>query len=118
MNDSVFSNFLVPHYIENDADGFSYSVKYPDYLEFTGNLSIASPSTDEENPYTDSLIIWPLLKGGYEYGVILYTDDTQYQIYIDKNGNAIDEEDENIVAEHSQSILTLLEKANTMWGIE
>jgi hypothetical protein len=118
MNESVFSTSLVPEYIANDEDGFSYGVNYPEYLQFTGNLFVAFPSTDEENPYTDSLIIWPLLKDGYEYGVILYTDDTQYQIYIDKNGNAINEEDENIVLEYSQSILTLLEKANTMWEIE
>lgn len=42
----------------------------------------------------------------------------QYLIYIDKNGNAINEEDDSIVSKCLQSISTLLEKANTMWGLE
>jgi hypothetical protein len=118
MEESACSSFIVPDYIGKDDDGFTYSVAYPTYLGFTGNMAVSFPSADDENPYTDSLIIWPLLKGGYEYGAILYIDNVQYQIYVDKNGNAINEEDDSIVSECSQSISTLLEKADTMWNIE
>jgi hypothetical protein len=118
MNETPLSTFLSPNYVETDAEGFSYGVSYPDYLEFTGNLSVTFPSDDGENPFTDALIIWPLLGGGYEYGAVLYVDNMQYQIYIDENGNAMDEVDTDIALECSQSILTLLEKANTMWDLE
>lgn len=115
MDEADLSTFVVPQYTDTDAENFTYSVFYPGYLHFTGNLFVGFPPVDERNPYTNSLLIWPLITGGYEYGVLLYGDDVQYQIYVDQNGNAIYEEDRPMVSKYAQQISTLLEKANAKW---
>ena len=74
------------------------------------------PPADDNNPYTNSLILWPLITGGYKYGVLLYEDDVQYQIYVDENGNAVYGEDRRIVSEHAREISILLEKAKEKWA--
>lgn len=118
MKESVFSTFLTPNYEDADDEGFTYGVYYPEYLRFTGNLFVGFPSEDENNPYTNSLIIWPLKNGEYEYGVLLYVDNVQYQIYVDKNGEAIYEKDKSIVSENAQQISILIEKANSRWDLD
>lgn len=64
---------------END---YYFSVKKPSYLTLTGNLAVMN---EKENL---SLIIWPLLTGGYEYGLQILDDDgVQYSVMIDSDSN-------------------------------
>jgi hypothetical protein len=117
MEVTDFSNFLTPHYIDTDTDRYDYLVKYPDYLSFTGNLSVGLPSTDE-NFFTDALILWPKAGGKYEYGVLLYDEDgSGYSVYIDSEGNALSKADEEVVSRHRENIRDLLIKADERWGI-
>ena len=104
MDAAPFSTCFTPQYSGTDAEAFTYSVYYPGYLHLHGNLFVSSPCTDEEHPYTNSLIIWPLLTGGYEYGVLLYDA-------------AIHEDDQAIVSNYAQQIAALLEKANARWAL-
>ena len=116
MEKGDYSTFITPRYIYTDDDRYDYLVKYPEYLSFTGNMSVGSPTT-EENYFTDALIIWPKVSGGYDFGVILYEIDMEYSIYIDSKGNALSKEDEDIVSQHSDSILNLLMIADKRWDI-
>lgn len=117
MEETEFSTFVTPRYLYTDADRYDYLVKYPDYLTFTGNLSVGMPTT-EENYNTDSLIIWPTFSGNYELGVILYEEDgAAYRVYIDAAGNALSKEDEDVVSRHREHIETLLMMADHQWGI-
>ena len=117
LEEDEFSNFVIPHYFCMDEDSYNYAVKYPDYLHFTGNMSVGLPVTEEQF-FTDSLIIWPKLSGGYEFGALLYDEDgIAYQIYIDYNGKALSKEDEGVISRHSDNISTLLKKADEKWHI-
>ena len=117
MEENVFSSWLVPRYKHTDADGYDYGVKYPDYLSFTGNLSVGLPATDD-NPFTDFLIIWPKLSGGCEYGVSITEDGKEYQIYIHADGSAVRPEDSEVVARNQDHINALLGRAEAMWDIK
>ena len=58
------------------------------------------------------------LQLSYIYGTrILYENDMEYSIYIDSKGNALSKEDEDIVSQHSDSILNLLMIADKRWDI-
>ncbi len=116
MQKGEFGNFITPRYIYTDVDRYDYLVKYPDYLTFAGNISIGLPTT-EENVFTDALIIWPELSGGYQFGVLLYDDNVEYAIYIDSEGNALSKEDTDIVSRHRDSIRNLLMIADKNWDI-
>lgn len=116
MNEGDFSSFVTPRYVYSDDEKYDYLVKYPDYLAFTGNMSVGSPAT-EENPFTDALIIWPKVIGGYHFGVLLYEDGMEYAVYIDSEGNALSKEDEDFVSRHRESIRNLLMMADERWGI-
>lgn len=120
MTRTEMSSALFPSYAAKDEDGFDYSVKYPDYLSVTGNLAVGFPGT-EENPFTDELIIWPKLFGGYEYGVMLNskeTDSNGYMFYIDAQGNAIDEEYRPVAERYSDVIAELLSRAGNRWTLD
>ena len=120
MTRTETSSALFPTYAAKDEDGFDYTVKYPDYLSLTGNLAVGFPGTDE-NPFTDGLILWPKLSGGYEYGVILNsreTDDTGYMFYIDAQGSALDAEYEALAEKYRDVIAELLERAESVWALE
>ena len=117
MEENYFTTWIVPRYIHTDANGYDYNVKYPDYLSFTGNLSVGLPSTDE-NMFTDGLIIWPKLSGGYEYGVFLNEGAENYQVYINADGSAVYPEDSEIVVRHQENIDALLSRAEEMWDLE
>jgi len=111
---------IVPRYIYKDTDGFDYSVKYPDYLSFTGNLAVGFPGTDED-PFTDGLIIWPKYNSGYEFGIMLNPKEPGsegWMFYIDAYGNAIDPEYQPIAAEYSDVISELLNRAFNFWNIK
>lgn len=120
MKQTDFSSVFHLVYAGQDQDGFEYNVSYPGYLSFTGNLAVGYPATDE-NPFTDGLIIWPQLLGGYEYGVILNSreDDTKgYMFYIDTQGNALDAAYREIASEYQDVIQALLARANARWALQ
>ena len=117
MEKSEIPEFLVPRYYSMDADGYDYSVKYPDYLSFTGNLCVGLPTTDE-NVFTDFLIIWPKLFDRYEYGVSLNAEGETYQIYINSDGSPVDPRYSEIVNEYKDTIDDLLSRAKEMWDID
>lgn len=120
MRKTEFSNVWHTVYVAQDADGFDYNVSYPSYPMLTGNLAIGYPAT-EDDPFTDGLIIWPKLSGGYEYGVILNPrgDDAEgYMFYIDAQGNAVDAEYREIAEEARDVIKTLLTRANSQWKLK
>ncbi|MBR3016873.1 MAG: hypothetical protein IKH57_07335 [Clostridia bacterium] len=117
MDKNIFDTWIVPRYVYTDADDFDFGVKYPDYLTFTGNLSVGMPAT-EDNMFTDCLIIWPKFFGGYEYGVIIYTDEGDYQFYINADGSAVSKEDSETVARYRETIDILLRKAKEKWKLE
>ncbi|MDL2233446.1 hypothetical protein LJC63_07695, partial [Ruminococcaceae bacterium OttesenSCG-928-L11] len=115
MTQNAFSDVIVPRYAFVDDEGYNYNVKYPDYLSFTGNISVGMPASDD-NLFTDALIIWPLASGGYEYGVLLYEESEGYQIYIDSQGNAVNRNDDEVIERHKDNIGTLLQRAEEMWS--
>ena len=117
MEKNYFNTWIVPRYAHVDADGYDYSVKYPDYLSFTGNLCVGLPSTDG-NPFTDFIIIWPNAFGGYKYGASLTLEDESYQIYINRDGSAVDPELNEIAVRCQETINILLERAEKMWGLD
>ena len=117
MRESEIPDWIVPRYYYVDDEGYDYSVKYPDYLSFTGNMSVGLPSADG-NPFTDFLIIWPKLDGRYEYGVSLTVEGTNYQIMINDDGSAIDSKFSGIVASCKETIDILLLKGDKMWHLE
>ena len=45
MKKEDFGSFVTPRYVYTDTDGYDYLVKYPDYLTFTGNISVGCPGT-------------------------------------------------------------------------
>ena len=117
MNKNKTYTIFVPKYLKNDKEGFSYSVKYPDYLSFTGNLAISMPSEDYDY-YSDSLIIWPTLNG-YEYGVILYDEkNNEYMIEIDENKKPKDVEYKEVINDHKDNIDVLFDKASEFWNLK
>ena len=117
MEENTIDEFLVPRYFYTDEEGYDFGVKYPDYLSLTGNVSVGTPAKGD-NPFTDALIIWPKLFGGYEFGVLLYDDNGDgYCIYIDSDGNALSKDDEEVVSRHKENIEALLKKADEKWGI-
>lgn len=117
MKKNVFSTWIVPRYTYSDADRFDYGVKYPDYLSFTGNLSVGLPTTDED-VFTDFLIIWPGVFRGYQYGVSISEGDEDLQIYINADGSAVFPEDSDVVIRNQETINTLLSRAEEMWDLE
>lgn len=120
----------------NDEAGYSFTVKRPGFLNWTGNLALGAPNIRLENGeeiwFTDTLIIWPLSGGGTEQGVILYeyelrqdgADCASRQLYITPEGDAIpwgdeaeDRVDEALLAEHRNTVEALLDRARMLWGV-
>lgn len=110
------STLIVPRYAAQDEYGCTYAVKYPDYLSLTGNLSVCLPE-ENGNLFVDSLVIWFSPGNKFEYGVVLYDDDTMYQIEIDDKGNPLDTEFKDIVDKHKENIEFLISGANRMWKL-
>lgn len=116
MEKNPFYTWLVPRYKWTDADRFDYGVKYPEYLSFTGNLSVGMPTVGED-PFSDFLIIWPKFFGGYEYGVSLNDGDLAYQIEINEDGTAVDPQYAELAERCRETIDILLARADEMWHI-
>ncbi len=114
---NLFATWIVPRYVYTDEDGYDYGVKYPDYLSFTGNLSVGLP-TSSDNPFTDFMIVWPKVFGGYDYGVSIVKDGLEYQIYVNADGTAVHPEDSEIAASCKDTIDDLLGRAQEMWDLE
>ncbi|MBQ9035965.1 MAG: hypothetical protein IJ115_00675 [Erysipelotrichaceae bacterium] len=117
MEENELSSWIVPRYKHVDDEGYDYSVKCPDYLSFTGNMSVGLPSLDN-NPFTDFLVIWPKVFGGYEYGASLTVDGVNYQIMINEDGSAVDSQYSEIAAMSKETIDLLLHKANEKWDLK
>lgn len=111
MEKSVFYTIMTPRYDSFGKNGYDFGVKYPDAFSFTGNLSVGRSGEG----FTDALIVWPKIKGSYEYGVILFEDETMYQIEIDRNGMPLDAEFDLVVKRHTESIHALLQQARRQW---
>jgi hypothetical protein len=119
MEQTELSTLLVPRYAAKDRDSFDYSVKWPEYLSLTGNLTVGFPGISDD-PFTDGLIIWLKIFGGYEYGVILKDPNDPsngYMFYITPDGQAIDAEYQDIAVQCQTTIKELLERANEYWEI-
>lgn len=99
-----------------EDDGYVYLVKKPEYLRLTGNLGISKKDS------LDGLIIWPLLDGGYEYGIRLQKGNGEiYEILIDKSLNPINKADAvamKVLEENKKQVHELASRANEMWNIE
>lgn len=96
-------------------DGYCYNVKKPSYLSFTGNLGVTSQKNDF------SLIIWPSLFRGYDYGVRIQEGDTAYEIYVNANLEPIKNEDEyykKLLEKYKSEISILFSNANEMWDLQ
>jgi len=103
-------------------DGYHYSVKKPSYLSFTGNLAITNEKDDL------SLIIWPLLTGGYEYGLQILGDNNTFYSFVvdselnylsDKNSETMDKElMKNLKEERKREIEELISEVQRIWNIK
>lgn len=95
---------------------FTYNVKTPGYLSYTGNLGIS----DFDRGL--SLIIWPLMNGDYKYGVrIIGSDGMGYELMMDENQQLIDSADETAVRvaeENKELIKEVYTKANEKFDLK
>ena len=112
-----------------DEDDYVFSVTTPDYLSFTGNLSITQVweySNDGKilNESICDMLIWPLMNGEYEYGVSIgvKTEDGEGLIsnnfYLDSKMQPIDiltDEQQKLLDENADEIAVLYQKAKKMW---
>lgn len=117
MRPQVFCTVLDPCYYAIDEEGYDFSVAYPAYLSTTGNLCVGAPAGEGGNLFTDALIIWPEMGGGYSYGLLLYDPQGAYQIMMDGNGTALDSRFDPVVQDHAQSVAGLFQKANQWWEL-
>lgn len=83
----------------------------------TGNFSIGMPVIGD-NFFTDTLIIWPKVFGGYEYGVILYDEGYEYLIFVDEYGNSLVPELKDVVEKHRDNVNLLFKKANEWFNLK
>lgn len=102
-------------YLLLKEDGYSYYVKKPGYLHYTGNLIV------KDTNKKISLFIWPLISGGYEYGFRFEENGWFTDINIDKNLEAEAQGktfDVQKVKEYKTDLEELYSKANEMWQLE
>jgi hypothetical protein len=96
-----------------DEKDYSYYIKYPDYLSFTGNLCV---STADDSL---TLFIWPGIYSQNEYGVQILNPEDQviYNIMVDKNGHTDKIYDAPLIEQNKDMIKALFDKANEKWDI-
>lgn len=102
-------------YVLSKDDGYRYYVKKPNYLHYTGNLTVRNREKRE------LLVIWPLISGGYKYGFRLQEDGKAFEIYVDENMNPIYKDDiysAQIFEEHKAKLETLFSKADELWNLK
>lgn len=126
-------------YYEKNVGGYTYHLSMPEYLDFSGFLSVSDSegyvvTQDNDGNITSTngisitLFIWPKVFSDYKYGVFIL-DDAQgiwEQIYIDKNlkyipvkeniGNKeLNDYIEKLIADNYEEIKTLMSKAYLFW---
>lgn len=106
---NIFNKF------DND---FVFTVKFPEYLSFTGNLAVSNVDI--------SIIIWPgyFSKGKYEYGIILQNEDNSgaYSYYVDENlvydeFRNTDTRNDELIEKNKKGIEALLLLIRKEWNI-
>ncbi|AVD54719.1 MULTISPECIES: hypothetical protein [Heyndrickxia] len=96
---------------------YTYSVKKPDYLSFTGNLAV---SREDQKDKMEDLIIWPTMTGGYKYGVRLQENGEAYEIYVNEKLEPVDKSDaiaKKVIMENKEDLKTLFSNANKVWDL-
>lgn len=124
-------------YHTESRGGYEFNIKNSSYLSNNGYLSVIDESgmvviMDEDgnaqnaNDVYITLFIWPKLFAGFEYGVDVQKEGMWEQIYIDKDGNYIPEDTENVelneymeslLKEYETEIQGLLKAANEQWEL-
>ena len=101
-------------YVINERDGYTYNVKLPDYLSFTGNLGI--------QPYQFgdcALIIWPGIFKETTFGALIPDKDSKgHMVMLTADGMPEENASEQIkqlVSENQEKLDTLFEKAREQW---
>lgn len=92
-------------------NGFQYSVLYPGFLSYTGNLAI-SDKTD-----TFSVIIWPSFCGETEYGAMIQNNKGVYQIMVDENLMANKKADRKVINQYRKPLTRLMLEAKKRWAL-
>ena len=102
-----------------DDENYSFAVAKPTYPKFSGNLA----ANNKDNKV--SLIIWPLVNGKYEYGVIL--DDKisnksySCNIMVDRNMNPtkpLTGDEKALYEKDKNEILKIFGKCKKIWKTE
>jgi len=121
MEETWLSTRWRPDFIHITLDGFNYSVTFPTFPSFQGNLGIAYPSrevTPGNYIASHGLIIWPKSDGNFEFGVILVDEEgLPSYVYIDSEGSPWDSEHQEIIDQYAHVVADLLHRAHLMWGI-
>jgi hypothetical protein len=104
---------------QKEVDGYTCGLSMTGYLFNSGFFSIdksdgyTAEIDDDGNVISDngvsvSLFIWPQTFGGYEYGVMIYSEkeNLHEQIYIDSKGNYLSQDEGNVeVNEYLSSLI-------------
>lgn len=104
-------------YAIQDEDGYTYNVKVPSYLSYTGNLGVQPPIGGD-----CALIIWPGITSETTYGLFLsdQNGDT-HAIKLDKDRRLAEDESEYVIEVYEYNIdkvNDLFARADQMWSID
>jgi len=109
-------HFLQTYAIQ-DEDGYTYNVKVPSYLSYTGNLGVQPPIGGD-----CALIIWPGITSETAYGLFLSDQDGHtHAIKLDKNRMLAADESEyakEVYEYNIDKVNDLFARADQMWSIE
>lgn len=116
--ENIPKNIFGTHHIV-DSEGYNFNVQKPAFLFFTGNLGSVAPDD------AVSLIIWPKVLGGYEYGVRIHDESGGYEIMVDANGNALrtgQREEEykqmvEVIQRNKEGIQKIFDKVKKQWHL-
>ena len=101
-------------YAIDDLDGYTFNVKIPDYLSFTGNLGVQPKEGGQ-----CALIIWPGIFRKTRYGVFLPVGGGGfYGVYVTENGEPLPDAPDRIrhlVEENREAIDELFVRADALW---
>jgi hypothetical protein len=115
VNRNYYTNKCSPRYEFTARNTYSYydksitySIKVPDYLEFTGNYAVISDDGV-------CLIIWPdLLKESYTYGAQIPNEDDVIYAYVNSNAEYIHDDSLNYSNEEEKAVIRLVIKNKTV----
>ena len=119
---SVYRDFLpgtrevypLRTYAIDDLDGYTFNVKIPDYLSFTGNLGVQPKEGGQ-----CALIIWPGIFRETRYGAFLpVSEGSFYGVYLTEDREALPDAPERIrrlVEENREDIDELFTRADALW---